>query len=407
MKYRDGWLVGTGFPCPETPGAAHDPTGSQPPVPFPAPRANSRVPGRPGSDEDENKDKLYGPDGQTDKEYVPCGRPDRGRESRCSHSVHDDKSGEDNEPVTRGEMIRAATELPTGPGVYRFLDERGRVMYVGRATNLRTRVQSYWGELADRRHLRRMIPQIRAVQALGLASVHEGAWLERNLLVRSLPRWNRIRFSEVAAWIVLDRDPRRPNLYLATQDTGFDPCVGSGQVVGADRRFGPYLGTTRTRLGLSGILRVWPIHLTGTGLSSSERAMAEVRCATPEDREPWTDAITALLSRDPATVLRHRELLIEHRSRAVEALAFETAQQIQEELLGVDWLTQTQRMTGVYPPDLTVGGWADGWAFTLQAHNGSFDQWTVQRMDSDKGRALMSQTPEEWHDFARLTVILP
>ena len=303
--------------------------------------------------------------------------------------------------MTRGEMVRAATKLPTGPGVYRFLDERGRVMYVGRATNLRTRVQSYWGKLTHRRHLRRMIPQIRAIQALALASVHEAAWLERNLLARSLPRWNRIRFSEVAAWIVLDPDPRHPNLHVTTQDAGVELCLGSGKVVAADRRFGPYVGTTRTRLGLSGILRVWPIHLTGTALSSSERAMAEVRCATPEDREFWIDAITALLSRDPATVLRHRELLIEQQSRAVESLAFETAQQIQEELLGVDWLAQTQRMTGVCPPDLTVGGWADGWAFILQAHNGSFDQWAVRCMDVDQGRALMSQTPEEWQDFAR------
>ena len=406
MKYLDGRCIGAGFPRSEAPGAAHDPTGSHPPVPFPARQANSRVPGRPGGDKDEDKDKLYGPYGQADKEGSPCRPPDRGHESGCSHSVHDDKSGEDNEPVTRGEMVRTAAGLPTGPGVYRFLDERGRVIYIGRATNLRTRVQSYWGELADRRHLRRMIPQIRAIQALSLASVHEAAWLERNLLARSLPRWNRIRFSEVAAWIVLDPNPRHPNLSLTTQDKELEPSSGSSQAVAAARRFGPYLGTTRTRLGLSGILRVWPIHLTGTALSSSERAMAEVRCATPGDREPWADAIVALLSRDPATVLRHRELLIEHRSRAVEALGFETAQQIQEELTGVDWLTQTQRMTGVCPPDLTVTGWADGWAVTLQAHNGSFDQWTVRPMDAEQGQALMSQTPEEWRDIARINAEL-
>ena len=305
--------------------------------------------------------------------------------------------------VTTDEMARVTTRLPTGPGVYRFLDERGRVMYIGRATNLRTRVQSYWGDLEGRRHLRRMVPQIRAIQALELASVHEAAWLERNLLVRSLPRWNRIRTSEVAAWIVLDTDPRRPNLRLTTQNTAPELCLENSRASGSSRqyRFGPYLGTTRTRLGLSGILRVWPIHLTGTALNSSECAMAEVRCAAPEDREPWVDAIVALLSRDPATVLRHRELLLEHRNRAVEALGFETAQQIQGELTGVDWLTQTQRMTGVRPDNLAVSGWAGGWAVTLQAHNGSFDQWTVRPMDDEQGQALMSQTPEDWQDFAR------
>ena len=47
-------------------------------------------------------------------------------------------------------MTRA---LPATPGVYRFRDERGTVLYIGRAVDLRRRVQSYWGELRDRRHL--------------------------------------------------------------------------------------------------------------------------------------------------------------------------------------------------------------------------------------------------------------
>ena len=38
---------------------------------------------------------------------------------------------------------RAVAGLPGGPGVYRFRDERGRVLYVGRATSLRSRVASY------------------------------------------------------------------------------------------------------------------------------------------------------------------------------------------------------------------------------------------------------------------------
>jgi len=42
--------------------------------------------------------------------------------------------------------------LPLGPGVYRFRDAAGRILYVGRAVCLRRRVQSYWGDLGDRGH---------------------------------------------------------------------------------------------------------------------------------------------------------------------------------------------------------------------------------------------------------------
>ncbi len=40
-----------------------------------------------------------------------------------------------------------AALLPLAPGVYRFRDQAGRVLYIGRAVSLRGRVRSYWGDL--------------------------------------------------------------------------------------------------------------------------------------------------------------------------------------------------------------------------------------------------------------------
>ena len=81
--------------------------------------------------------------------------------------------------------------LPLGPGVYRFRDAAGRALYLGRATSLRRRVASYWGDLGDRAHLAAMVARIARVEAVPCASAHEAAWLERNLLERSKPPWNR------------------------------------------------------------------------------------------------------------------------------------------------------------------------------------------------------------------------
>ncbi len=88
---------------------------------------------------------------------------------------------------------QAIRQLPRSPGVYRFRDARGTVLYVGRATELRPRVSSYWSKLRGRRHLARMVAQIDRIEAVGCDSVHEATWLERNLLERSKPRWNRTR----------------------------------------------------------------------------------------------------------------------------------------------------------------------------------------------------------------------
>src|SRR5271157_752972 len=46
--------------------------------------------------------------------------------------------------------VPGAACLPLAPGVYRFRDQAGRVLYVGRAISLRRRVLSYWGDLGDR-----------------------------------------------------------------------------------------------------------------------------------------------------------------------------------------------------------------------------------------------------------------
>jgi excinuclease ABC subunit C len=57
-----------------------------------------------------------------------------------------------------------AALLPSAPGVYRFRDAAGRVLYLGRAVSLRRRVTSYWGSLGEpaaRRHLSATAPEWR------------------------------------------------------------------------------------------------------------------------------------------------------------------------------------------------------------------------------------------------------
>lgn len=69
-------------------------------------------------------------------------------------------------------------QLPTRPGVYRFRDEGGSVLYLGRAADLRRRVRSYWSERGDRPWLARMVPRITRVEVAVCDSTHEAAWLE-------------------------------------------------------------------------------------------------------------------------------------------------------------------------------------------------------------------------------------
>jgi excinuclease ABC subunit C len=261
-------------------------------------------------------------------------------------------------------------------------------MYIGRASNLRARTASYWGSLKGRAHLRRMVPQIAAVEALECASVHEATWLERNLLERGLLRWNRARGGqEVPVWLVLDPGPRAPALRLAH---GLDPSV---------LNLGPFLGADRARLVRSGLSRVWPVAATGEGLSRWERDIAASRGVGPVDRECFVASIVdALAARDPA-VDEWRGGLLHARDRAVDSLAFELARQITDELDVIDWATGTQRVTTTEPVRANVHGWHKGVLLTLEIRAGRMERWH-QRLVDREPTAKIESTPPQWREFA-------
>jgi excinuclease ABC subunit C len=278
--------------------------------------------------------------------------------------------------------------LPPAPGVYRFRDERGTALYIGRAVDLRRRVPSYWGQLRDRRHLAPMVRRIARVEAVVCDSAHEAAWLERNLLEERMPRWNRTAGGqEVPVYLRLDPGPARPGLAVEHRP-------GNGV-------FGPYLGGDRVRLAVAGLLRAYPVNYTGTRLSGSERAMAATLGVGPEDRARLVEAITAVLRREA----KIDGLLAEKRDRAAAQLAFERAGRLQAELEAVDWITAPQRVTGD-GGDLDVYGWAGGILVEFRIRAGRLRAWTQRPCSAATVRARLAATPPEWRAFAERTAQL-
>ena len=81
--------------------------------------------------------------------------------------------------------------LPTSPGVYLMKDEKGRVIYVGKAVNLRSRVSSYFNEAAaiDRRTAD-LVPEIRDIDHIDTDSEVDALLLEARLIKDVQPRFN-------------------------------------------------------------------------------------------------------------------------------------------------------------------------------------------------------------------------
>jgi hypothetical protein len=281
-------------------------------------------------------------------------------------------------------IARAADALPRAPGVYRFRSG-ARVVYLGRATDLRSRVRSYAGDLRDRAHLRRMVPQVTSVEAVECASVHEAAWLERTLLEESLPRWNRVRGgAEIPCWVTVDADPRTAGIRLTTSPDG----TGAA-----------YLGTERTTAFVSGLRRIAPLDLTRPSLLASERDLARAHGVGPDDRGPLSDLLRGVLAREPEAVAIAVSRLRRCRDDAVAEQGYELAARVSSELDALAWATAPQRVVGDHP-DATLRAVAGDVEVSFRLSGGRLGSWRVgpRRPTLLRDR---DDTPPEWAEFAQ------
>jgi excinuclease ABC subunit C len=292
-----------------------------------------------------------------------------------------------------------AAALPAEPGVYRFHDAGGRVLYIGRATSLRSRVGSYFGQLSDRRHLAAMVARIAAVQAVICESEHEAAWLERNLLERRLPPWNRTAGGqEVAVCIAVADSPRSPGLKVVHAD-----AVSANSGV---RHFGPYLGGARVRLAAAGLRRIYPLGYAADGQAGSVADMARRRGVNASDRAGLLAALAAVLDRDPGAVADVRIQLTRRRDAAAAAERYELAGRIQAELAAIDWVVCPQRATVLESAAASLAGWADGMLVTFEVTGGRMSDWQQRPCSQAAAQRRLAATPPQWRDFAKRNATL-
>ncbi|GAA2890975.1 DEDD exonuclease domain-containing protein [Streptosporangium fragile] len=110
-----------------------------------------------------------------------------------------------------------ADSVPTGPGVYVFEDESGDPLYVGKSTNLRHRVRSYFTAAETRPRIREMIGIAARVRSIACATALEAEVRELRLIGSAKPRYNRrSRFPEKMFWIKLT-DEHFPRLSIVRE----------------------------------------------------------------------------------------------------------------------------------------------------------------------------------------------
>ena len=122
--------------------------------------------------------------------------------------LDDLRTAGDAVPVERRRKSHLADGLPTSPGVYQFLDSSDRILYVGTATNLRSRVRSYFTASEKRKRIGEMVMIAARVHHISCATPLEASVREIRLIAQHKPPYNRrSRSPATEPWIRLTDEP--------------------------------------------------------------------------------------------------------------------------------------------------------------------------------------------------------
>jgi len=119
--------------------------------------------------------------------------------------------------------------IPHSPGCYQFLDEKGKVIYVGKAKDLKRRVSSYFNKFQDNPKTRVLVKNIRQIKYIVVNSEEESFLLENNLIKQLKPRYN----------VMLKDDKTYPSIVVKNE---YFPRVYKTRNIVRDgsKYFGPY-----------------------------------------------------------------------------------------------------------------------------------------------------------------------
>ncbi len=131
--------------------------------------------------------------------------------------------------------LRLTDELPRSPGVYELFDRDGRLVYVGKATNLRARVRSYFGN-DDRRTIRPMLAALDRIDHRRCGHTLAAEVIESRLLHTARPRFNRAGLlPRRPTWLKLTAEPF-PRLATTARPGPGDSALGPFPTLATARR---------------------------------------------------------------------------------------------------------------------------------------------------------------------------
>lgn len=234
----------------------------------------------------------------------------------------------------KNELKRVVSNLPGQPGVYQYFDSDGKLIYVGKAKNLKKRVSSYFTKTHDSAKTSILVRNIRAIKHIVVETEQDALLLENNLIKEHQPRYNvMLKDDKTYPWICIKNEPF-PRVFKTRK------IVKDGS-----EYFGPYTSVhmVNTILGLIRQLyklRTCTLNLTDKNIEAGKFKTCleyhigncKAPCVGNQERKEYKQNIDHIRQILKGNISEVKDYLKQLMSEAAEALEFELAESYRQRL---------------------------------------------------------------------------
>jgi len=224
--------------------------------------------------------------------------------------------------------------LPGNPGVYQYLDVEGKIIYVGKAKNLKKRVSSYFTKSHTSGKLRLLVKKIAHIDFVVTDSEMDALLLENNLIKKYQPRYNiQLKDDKSFPWLCIKKEPF-PRVFPTRN------IIKDGS-----EYFGPYASVRMMKMLLDMIKQLYPIRTCALRLTEKNIQAGKFKvcleyhignCLAPcvgkqseADYNATIDQIKAIIKGNISQVINELKKLMQS---AADEMHFERAQLLKEKI---------------------------------------------------------------------------
>ncbi|MDO5663922.1 MAG: excinuclease ABC subunit UvrC [Bacteroidia bacterium] len=286
--------------------------------------------------------------------------------------------------------------IPQGPGCYQFLDEKGKIIYVGKAKNLKKRVSSYFNKYQENPKTRILVRNIRQIKYIVVNTEEDTFLLENNLIKELKPRYN----------VMLKDDKSYPSIVIKNEP--FPRVFKTRNIVkDGSKYFGPYTSVAAVDALIEVFRKIYKIRTCTLSLTPENTAAGKFkvcleyhikRCDAPcvglQSSENYNKNIAEITEILKGNISLIEKQITDEMQHCADSLRFEEAQRLKEKLFLIRSFREKSQVVSNIHYNLDVFG------FT-QAENSAYINYlhvvnsAVIQAYTFEYRKKLDETPEE------------